>query len=138
MAIATAYMFTLYTSYVRFLVRAFGAGPGQSRTETVRDRTVNQIMQSSCSLRSLRRKSYGGRTASIRRPRGDGTVTVRSSCTFGHSCTKSVQLHISALCCRLRWHLKQKTGKEKGTRRKISHRKAAARSWCGRSGIAAR
>ena len=58
------------------------------------DRT--EIMQSSCSLCSLRQKSYGAHAASVRRPRGDGRVIVRSSSTYGHSCTKSVQLHISA------------------------------------------
>ena len=59
-----------------------------------------EIVRNSCSLRAVSvasaRKSYGARAASIRRPRGDSMVTVRSSCSLGHSCTKSVQLYISA------------------------------------------
>ena len=70
------------------------------------------------------RKLYGARAASVWRPREDGTVTVRPSCRFGHSRTKSVKLHISP---------KTKGGKENGSKKKkiLTHRKAAARSWCG-------
>ena len=74
---ATAYVFTLRTSNIRFLVWAFGDGAGQSRAEIVQP-------------------PHGNRTEHVRLPCGDGTVTVRSSCNFGHSCTKSVQLHSSA------------------------------------------
>ena len=68
------------------LRRRTGSKPYRDRAEIVRK---------SCSHRS-ERKSYGARAASARRSRGDGTVTVRSSCSFGQLYTKSVQPHISA------------------------------------------
>ena len=49
---ATAYVFTLCESNVRFLVRAFGDGSGKVVRRPCRDHT--EISQSSCSLRSLR------------------------------------------------------------------------------------
>ena len=51
--------------------------------------------------RRIGAKPYGDRAEIVRksclgRLRGDGTVTVRSSCSFGHLCIKSDKLHISA------------------------------------------
>ena len=57
---------------------------------------------------------HGNRRKPLRLPYGgDGTVTVRSSCSLGHSFTKSV-----CFCCRLRGHLNQKAGRERGPKRK--------------------
>ena len=137
---ATAYSFTFYTSTVQFLVRAFGVGSRQSRTETVRRSYGNRAVSAFSAL-----KSYSARAASIRRSRGDGTVTaqfpydLRLSCSFWYSCTKSVQKSYFCLYCWMRWHLKQKAGRERDPRRKmLTHGKAATRSWCVRRGIVAR
>ena len=79
---ATAYVFTLCTSIVRFLVRALGDSSIQSHTEAARilygGRAISVLL--SCSPRCLRRKSYGASAASAQRLRGDGMVNVRLSC----------------------------------------------------------
>ena len=74
-------IFTLYTSNVRFLVRAFDNWPGQSRTEIVRRLNGNRAVIAVSAVSA--RKSYGAHAATVRMPRGDGTVTVRSSCSLG-------------------------------------------------------
>ena len=63
------------TSNVRFLVRTFGDGPGKTVRRPCGDRWENRAVSA--------RKSYIARAASVRRPRGDGTVTARSSYSFG-------------------------------------------------------
>ena len=69
---ATAYVQTLYTSNVQFLVRAFGDGPGQSRTETVRISCGNHavIVQSP-------RPPHGNRTEPVQLPYGGRAEMVR-------------------------------------------------------------
>ena len=101
-----------------------------------------KIVRKSCSHRAVSaasaRKSYGARAASAQRPRGDSTVTCEPRVVFRHSCTKSVQHHISA--CVVGWDdnlNKRREGKEHQDG-KCSLRKAAARLWCGRRGIAER
>ena len=94
---ATGYGVRVYIVYeLRKFRRRTGAKPYGNRAKIVRK---------SCSHRAVSaasaRKSYGTRATSEQRPRGDRTVTVRSSCSFGHSCTKSVQHHISA--CVVGW-----------------------------------
>ena len=70
-----------------------------------------EIVGKSCCHRAVSaasaRKSYRARATSVRRSRRDDTVTVRfpydlcSLCSFWHSCTKTVQIHISA--CVVGW-----------------------------------
>ena len=81
-------------------LRDFGDGPVLNRRETARRSYGNHavIVQSPQPRIEIARISYGARGAradSVRRPRGYRTVVIRSLCSFGHSCTKRVQLLIS-------------------------------------------
>ena len=69
------------------------------RTGTKPYGDLAEIVRKSCSHRAVSAVSYGNHTEPMRLPyggRAEITVTVQSSCRFRHSCTKSVQLHISA------------------------------------------
>ena len=100
-------MFTLYTSNVRFLARAFGDGPGQSRTETVQRSYGNRaaIVQSP-------QPTLGNRTGPVRR----GTVTVRLSCSLGIPVPK-VYNFTFLLVLSVKMALKTKGGKGKRSKK---------------------
>ena len=82
-----------------------------------------EIIRKSCSYRAVT-ESHRARATSVRRPRGDGTVTARfpydfrSSCSFLAYVYKMYTNSHFCLCCQLRWHLKQKAGMERGPRKK--------------------
>ena len=88
--------FTLLWASCNFLKRL-----GQSHTETALKSYGNHAVSAASA-----RESCGACAASVRRLGRDGMVPVQSTCSFGHSCTKSVHLHW-CLCCLLKWCLKQ-------------------------------
>ena len=69
-----------------FLYRA--SAMDQGKTVMKPRRKLTEIVKSPQPL-------HKNRVEPVRKLYGDGTLAVRSKCSFGHLCTKSVQLHIS-------------------------------------------
>ena len=81
---ATAFVFTLYTSSVQFLLRALEGRQGQSRTEVARSLYGNSCNFGAVVVRSSyhQHENRRVRAAFVLRLRKDGAVNVRSPCLF--------------------------------------------------------
>ena len=128
-------MFTFNTAIVRYLSQVSATDRCKAVERTYGDRAV--MVPSPEPRIEIERISHGAHAPFIQRLPGDCTVAVRSSCIFGHSCTKRIQLLFfiekAFQTCK-----KCSMGQRHQLTQTLTHRKATARSLCGCREIAAR